>query len=61
MVATLLIEELEVALACSANGTEPVVWNVGELRSWRDAAIRVAFGGLVDEPARDADVPLTGH
>jgi CO/xanthine dehydrogenase FAD-binding subunit len=56
-----LIEELEVALACAADGAEPVVRNIRELGARRYSAVRIALGGVVDEPARDADEALTGH
>jgi GNAT superfamily N-acetyltransferase len=56
-----LVEQLEVALTRSAHRTEPVVRDVVELRARRHAAVGVALGRVIDEPARDADEALTGH
>src|SRR3954454_5526419 len=53
--AGLVLVELEVGLAGAAHGAEPVVGDVLEGGAGRDAAVRVAVGGVVDEPAGLAD------
>ena len=50
----------EVRLAGAAHGAVPVARDVGERRARRDAAVGVALGGVVDEPARLADPQLDG-
>ena len=45
----------EVGLARAADRAEPVVGDVLERRAGRDAAVGVALGGVVDEPAGLAD------
>src|SRR3954447_19789102 len=50
----------EVALARAAHGTEPGVRDVLERGPRRDAAVGVAVGRVVDEPAGLADVALRG-
>src|SRR5215210_480358 len=49
----------EIGLAGPADGAEPVVGDLLERRPRRDAAVWIAVGGVVDEPARLAD-PLLG-
>src|SRR3954447_18850582 len=50
-----VLVEAEIGLAGPAHGAEPVVGDVVERRPRRDAAIGIAVGGVVDEPARLAD------
>src|SRR3954471_6504800 len=54
----LAVEALEVPLPGAAHGAEPVVRDVLERRSGRDAAVRIALVRVVDEPAGRADVLL---
>src|SRR4051794_22757869 len=54
-----VLEEAEIGLAGPADGAEPVIGDVLERRPRRDAAVGIAVGGVIDEPARLAD-PLLG-
>src|ERR1700710_989662 len=56
----LVLVRLEVALARSADRAEPVVRDVLERGARRDAAVGIAVGRVVDEPARGADPLLRG-
>ena len=56
----LLVVGLEVGLAGAADRAEPVVRDVVECGAGRDAAVGVALGRVVDEPARGADPELLG-
>ena len=55
-----VLVEREVGLARAADGAEPVGGDVVEGGAGGDAAVRVALGGVVDEPARLADPLLNG-
>ena len=57
----LTLVQLEVALARAAHRTEPVVRDVVERRSRRNASVGIPLGGVVDEAARRADPLLCGH
>src|SRR6201999_541973 len=48
----LLVVGGEVPLARAADGTKPGFRNIVERRARRDAAVRIAFFRVVDEPAR---------
>jgi hypothetical protein len=52
------VVRLEVPLARAADGAEPVVRNVLEGSPGSYAPVGIALGGVVDEPARGADVEL---
>src|SRR3954447_9665169 len=54
-----VLVDAEIDLAGPANRAEPVIGDVLERRPRRDAAVGIAVGGVVDEPARLAD-PLLG-
>jgi adenosylmethionine-8-amino-7-oxononanoate aminotransferase len=54
------LQRREVDLARAADGAEPVAGDVLEGGAGRDAAVGVAGGGVVDEPARLADPLLNG-
>jgi hypothetical protein len=58
--AALPVVGLEVLLPRAADGAEPVVRDVVERGSGRDAAIGVALRGVVDEPAGRAHPELCG-
>src|SRR4051812_46699322 len=55
-----LIERAEVLFPRAAHGAHPVVGDLLERRTRRDAPVRVALVGVVDESARLADPLLLG-
>ena len=56
----LALVRAEVGLARAAHGAVPIVGDVGERGSGRDAAVGIAVGRVVDEPAGLADPLLHG-
>jgi hypothetical protein len=48
----------EVSLTCAAHGANPVRRDVFEFRAGLDAAVRVAFLGVIDIAAEFADIPI---